>query len=161
MDPLSITASIIAIVGVSGQAAGVIRQLATVRGAPDLVLALNNEITDLHLLITALRDAFQRQRVTVLPPSVTGSGYHASVTSSLQQALDKAQELEALHDRLKLIAPDASGLLKLSSVKWVREKSKVRRMRDDLKTVRLQLVGVLGILNLYAKRVSWILLDAP
>ena len=149
MDPLFVTASVIAIVGVSGQAAEAIRKLAAVRSAPDLVLALNNEITDLHLVISAIQDAFQRQRVTTLPTSVTGSGYHTSIASSLQQALDKVQELQALHVRLKPITPNASGVLKLSSVRWVRVQSRVRQMRDDLKTVRLQLVGALGMLSLY------------
>ena len=152
MDPLSFTASIIAIVGVSGQAAGAIRKLASIRGAPDIVLALNNEITDLHLVVTALRDAFQRQRVIALPPSVTGSGYHVSITSSLQQALDKVQELEALYDRLKPRTANATGSPKPNTVRWLREQSRVRQMLEDLKAVRLKLTGAVGMLNLYAER---------
>ena len=152
MDPLSLTASIIAILGVSGQVGGVIRKLASVRGAPDILRALNNEITDLRLVVTSIQDAFQRQRTTTLPPSVTGSGYHASITSSLQQALDKVHELEALYHRLRPITPNASGLLKLSPVRWAREQSKVLQLRDDLKIVRLQLLGALETLALYAKR---------
>ena len=145
MDPLSVTASIIAFVGVSGQASRAIRKLAAVRGAPDLVLALNNEITDLHLVITTLQDALQRQQLIAMP----SSGYYTSITHSLQQALDKVQELESLYSRLKPITPNASGILRLSSVKWLREQSKIRQMRDDLRTVELQLVGALGMLSLY------------
>ena len=160
MDPLSFTASIIAVVGVSGQAAGALRKLATVRGASDIILALNNEITDLHLVVTAIRDALQRQQVITLSPSVTGSGYHASITSSLQQAWDKLQELEALYSRLKPITSSTSAPPKLSKVAWLREQSKVRQMLDDLRTVRLKLSGALGMLNLYAQRISSMAADA-
>ena len=154
MDPLSFTASIIAIIGVSGQVAGAIRKLATARGAPDIVLALNNEITDLHLVVAATQDAFQRQQTISLPLPLTASGYHASIASSLHQILDKVQELEALYDRVKPVTSSASRSLKLNKVLWfrlLREQSKVRRMLDDLKTVRLKLTGALRILNLYAK----------
>ena len=47
MDPLSLTASIVAIIGVGGQAAKAIKKLASVRGAPASILALHNELSDL------------------------------------------------------------------------------------------------------------------
>ena len=154
MDPLSLTASIIAVVGVGGQAAGAIRRIAAIAGSSDIVLALNNEITDLHRVVSAIQDALERQQSTVLPLSISETGYHQSVTTSLQQALDKTTELEALYSRLKpdpsnACSPRSSG--KFRKLAWLREQSNIRQMLDDLKSVRLKLAGALGILNLYAK----------
>ena len=147
MDPLSITASFIAIVGVSGHAAGAIRKLAAIKEAPDIALALSNEISDLHLVITAVRDALQRQRAITLPRSAVGS--HTSVTSLLQNALDKAQEMEALYNSLTTGLPRASDPLKFSTIRWLRRQSKVRKMLEDLKAIRLKLSGAVEILTLY------------
>ena len=154
MDHLSLTASIIAIIGVSGQATTAIRKIAAVKDAPNLVLALNNEITDLYLVVDAIQRAFRRSQDTALSPSVIGSSYHDSVTSSLQSTWEKVQELEEVYNRLKPIAPCASGSLKFNKVVWLREQSKVRRMLDELKIVRLKLAGTLEIMNLYATLLS-------
>ena len=58
MDPILITANIIIIVGVRGQAAKAVRKLTSLKGAPDLVFALNNKISDLYLVILAIQDVF-------------------------------------------------------------------------------------------------------
>ena len=58
MDPLSLTASILTVLGVSGQAAKALKKLASLKGAPTVVLRLNNELSDLHLLTVAIQDIF-------------------------------------------------------------------------------------------------------
>lgn len=47
MDPLSETASIIAIIQDSGAVGKGLKQIVTLRSAPDILLALNNEAADL------------------------------------------------------------------------------------------------------------------
>ena len=151
MDPLSLTASIIAVVGVSGKAAEAIHKIAVLRGVPDIVLALNNEITDLHLVVSAIQDVLQRQHNANLPPSLSRSRYIASVTSSLQQAIEKVNELEALYNRLKPFISSASSSIKFNKITWLREQPKIRQTLDNLKAVRLKMVGALEILNLYVE----------
>ena len=153
MDLLSLTASIIAIVGLSGYATRAIRRLAAIRGAPDIVLALSNEITDLHLVVTAIQDAFKKQQAVMLAPASRSSS-DTSIMSSLRQALDKVQELEAMYNRIMPTARSASRSIKFSKLTWLRllrEQSKLRQMLDDLKTTRLKLGLALGTLTLYAE----------
>ena len=107
MDPLSITASIITIVGVGGQAAKAVRKLASLKGASDLVLALNNELSDLHLVVLTIQAIFLRQQNSDIPfPGYRASeaNLDISVINALTQANDKALELDTLYKRLSKTA---------------------------------------------------------
>ena len=146
MDPLSLTASIIAIVGVGGEVAKAVRKLASLKGAPDLILALNNEISDLHLVILAIRDIYLRQKASIIPASndvVTDN----TVVNTLTQANDKVLELKALHQRLSAWTTKSGDLSTLNKASWLREQKNVRKMQEDLRTVRLKLSTTLGMLN--------------
>ena len=150
MDPLSIIASTIAIIGAGGQAAKAIRKLASLKGAPDLILALNNEINDLHLVVVAIQDVFERQQTSGVPFPGNRAGeinVDTSITKSLTQAKDKVLELEALYKRLNISIPGSSAEFK--KIAWLREQKRVKKMHEDLKSVRLKLAGALGILNSY------------
>ena len=150
MDPLSLTASIIAIVGVGGQAAKAVRKLASLKEAPDLLLALNNEISDLSLVVSAIQDVFQRQQSSgVLFPNYRAGelSVDTSVTDTLRQAKEIVSKLEALYDRLNTSASGSSGSTTFNKVTWLREQKRVRQMQKDLRSIRLKLAVVLGILN--------------
>ncbi|MCJ1241448.1 hypothetical protein MMC14_009453 [Varicellaria rhodocarpa] len=98
MDPLSLTASIIAIFGVGGQIANTLRKLASSRGSSDLLIAINNELSDLHLVVLAIQDVLRKQQPIQ-------SSINASVTVSIRQAYGKVLELlQALHDRFATVA---------------------------------------------------------
>ena len=49
MDPLSISASIIAVIGTIRTVSQGLERLASLRHAPDQLLALTNEVSTLHL----------------------------------------------------------------------------------------------------------------
>ena len=150
MDPLSITASILTIVGVGGQAAKAVKRLASLKGAPDLVLALNNEISDLHLVVLAIQDVFQRQQTGGAPlpgNRVVVANVDASVTNSLRYANEKVVELESLHSQLTTNASRSSGSTTFNKTVWLREQKRVKKMQEDLRNVRLKLAGALSVLN--------------
>ena len=150
MDPLSITVSIIAIIGVGGQTAKTIKKLASIKGAPDSILALNNEISDIRLIIIAIQDVFEKQRTTGKPfPGYRASeaNVDASVISALEQANKKVLELEALHNRLIPLSSGLSGLATTDRITWLREQKKLKHMQEDLRTTRLKLATALGVLN--------------
>ena len=158
-EALSLVASIIAVVGAGGQLAKIVRKLASIKDAPDIVLALHNEITDLHLVVVAIEDVFQKQRTSGIPfPGNRAAEIHidANVTSSLRYAQDKTADLEALYHRL---APSASGspgssqidkkawlrIQKIVKTTWLRERMK--EVQKDLRSARIRLTTALGMLN--------------
>ena len=154
MDPLSLTASIIAVLGVGGQAAKGIGKLAATRGTPELVLALNNEISDLQVVVLAIQDIFDRQRSSGVPFPGQRAGdinIDASITSSLKQANDVVTDLEEFYTRLKVSTFGSPGTVTFAKTVWLREQRKIKRMKDDLKSVRLKLTMALGALNAYDK----------
>ena len=145
MDPLSLVASIVTIVGVGGEVAKAVRKLASLKGAPDLILALNNEISDLYLVILAIRDIFSRQRASIVPSSnnVTTDN---TVLGTLVQANEKVLELRALHQRLTARTTRLGDVDTLNKASWLREHKNVKKMQEDLRTVRLKLSTTLGII---------------
>ena len=149
MDPLSLTASIIAVIGTGGEVAKAIKKLASLKGAPNLVLALNNEISDLLLLVFAIQDVFQRQEASgVLSPDNAPAA--TAITSTLKQANDKVLELKVLHQRLAALMIGPAGFTVRHKASMLREQENVKKMQEDFRTVRMKLSTALGILN------SWV-----
>ena len=151
MDPISVTASAITLLAVGGKAAKVVKHLALLRTAPDVVLALNNELTDLRLVITAIEAVFKAQEASGTPSQ--GRRDHqtsaqASLVSSLKQVNEKALELEALYDKLcqKNWDPKSSSLGKIHRGIWLLEHRNIKRVQD-FRSLRLKLVAALGVLN--------------
>ena len=150
MDPLSLTASIIAIIGVGGQAAKTVKKLASIKGAPDAVLAPHNEISDIRLIILAIQDVFEKQRTTGIPfPGYRASEIYidASVISALEQANEKVLELEAMHDRLISFSFGHSGSTTMDKITWLRERKMLKLLQEGLRNARLKLAATLGVIN--------------
>lgn len=61
MDPLSVTAGIIAILGAGGVVGKRIKILTALKSAPDELLILNNEISDLQYVLNDVQDLLRRQ----------------------------------------------------------------------------------------------------
>ena len=148
MDPLSIVASIIAVVGVGGKAAKAVRRLAALRDAPDLMLALNNEISDLCLAAQAVQDILQEQLTSHQPmkPSVK-----TSITNSLQLANDQVGQLEAFYQRLLRSSPVTGVPIEVNKSMWLRERKHIKKLQHKFHNVRVNLWISLGLLISYVQ----------
>ena len=146
MDPLSLVASILISVGVGGAATDVIRKLALVEDAPAIVLSLNNEVSDLTLTLLAMQDILQKSQsdVSISGDKIWLAKAHERVSSSLHQAQDKVAKLVLLHDRLKRYTLEPTAFQRIS---WLCEQKKLKRMQEDLRSVRQRLVAALGMLS--------------
>lgn len=115
MDPLSFTASLLTVIGLGAQVARTVQRLVALKGAPGVLLALNNEISDLNLVIKAIDDLTCQR-----PDSLDEKVPH----NSLLRAKGILLKLEKLVE-YRLTVPDGDGGSKLDGLVWFRDQSKV------------------------------------
>ncbi|KAL9117432.1 MAG: hypothetical protein Q9187_006031 [Circinaria calcarea] len=133
MDPLSITAGIIAVLGAGGNVAGGLSKIRELKRAPDGLLQLNNEVTDLQLLVQATDELYrQHNETTAIQQEV--------VCNALERAKHTVLELEKLIG-YTLTKETAAGT-EVDRVNWFRYHVKVRDMRDTLRGVKSDLNAV-------------------
>ncbi|KAL9115573.1 MAG: hypothetical protein Q9187_007273 [Circinaria calcarea] len=144
MDPLSISVAVLTILGSGGSLASALRQV-TSKNAPDALLALNNEVSDLHLIVLEISQLFQEHHESTSAHLRTDR-LLTSLGLMLGRAKEKLLELESLV-QYKLTTPDGpSGEAKLNRLAWVREQKTVLDIREDIRSTRLSLGALVGIL---------------
>ena len=82
MDPLFITASVFPLLAAANQVAKGLDKLASIQGAPAAVLALNNEVSDLRLVLCEAEPLLQKHLHTAVSPLTGGR--------TLQYSIDRA-----------------------------------------------------------------------
>ena len=125
-----------------------LRSFASQKDAPDFILLLNNELADLHLVVLAIRNIYQKQQVHDRLYRAHNAPVDNSIASALTQAQQTASELQALYDRM-ITASGQGEVAKFKTKSWLLESRKVKKVLEDLRNARLKLAAVLGILNSY------------
>lgn len=141
MDPLSVTAGIVAVVGAASSVGRTLGKLASLRGAPNAIRALNNEIEDLRLILQEI-DTLLRRDIDSSGPSF----HHQSLSGSLQRAKEKLLELEGILE-YQIMTVDDHGNATVNRFGWARQQTTIQRIQGDLRSIRLDLVAALGLLN--------------
>ena len=139
MDPLSITVSIVALIGAAQQVAVGLNKLASLRGAPAAVLALNNELSDLRLVLSEAEPLLLKHGRATAASTVAND---TRLKPSIEGARAKLVELESIiQNRLmtRLGAIDRLG--------WLKEQDKIRKALKDLRIVRLNITAMLGVVT--------------
>ena len=143
MDPLSVTASIIALFQAGGTVSKGLKKIANLRNAPDILLALNNEVADLHSLVENIDDVLRQHRDnTGLEPIVC-----------LCRALDRAKrtllKLENVlaYKLTSIKSKDRESHPVLDRSSWLRLESSVQRLKDEIREDKLSLLSALSVLT--------------
>ena len=134
MDPLSLGASVIAIVGVTGKVIKGIRSLKALRDAPRELDDLLDEVSQFETIIRAVQNASQD----------TGSDLKGLIETA-QRILT---ELESLIEH-KLTEVGTSK--KVDRWQWIRSPKDVKRLRGRLQDVTGNLVALLGVNSRYVR----------
>ncbi|KAF3115005.1 hypothetical protein TWF706_007136 [Orbilia oligospora] len=144
MDPLSVTASIIAIVTAAVQVSNGLAKLIALRGAPEIVMALQNEVSDLRLVVHSCESTLnkhvtlggQQGNVWGLPPELIG----------VKNLLDRAtNELEDICQVVETKLVDSNG--KFSKIGYLKEQSKLIKAKDGLRDIRMKIADGIGLMN--------------
>lgn len=139
MDPLSVTASIVAIVGAGSSLASGLRSIYALKDAPDELLQLNEELFHVQLLVSAIQESCRQRGDRVSAEDQCDK----LIFMTLKRSRDKVLDVE------KLIAYDLTKVTangdKLDKAAWLRAPSKVRRAKERLLEVRIALTGILNV----------------
>lgn len=137
-DPLSLAASIIAVIGAADSAGKGIVKLASLRGVPDIVLALNNEISELRLMLTELE-------TLLYGPSLTQTSrvhLNSSILPNVLRAKDKLDALQTVTAQ-RLQKPDGT----VNRTAWLRVERQVHEIQSSLRDSRQNINVALSIVN--------------
>ena len=137
------TASIIALFQAGGTVSKGLKKIANLRNAPDILLALNNEVADLHVLLGNIDDVLRHHREIIgLEPIV-----------SLCRALDRAKrtllELENVlaYKLTSIRCKDGESHQVLDRSSWLRLESRVQRLKDEIREDKVSLLSELSVLT--------------
>ena len=141
-DPLSITASIIAVVGAAEGVTKTLAKIKSIRNAPDELLALINEVSDLKLIISDIQNHIVIQRAQIPQTELQ------NISTLIKRAKDKLLELDQLI-QYRLVKPE-SDQIKVSRREWLRAKAVIERFRQDLRDIRLNIITQMAVINSWA-----------
>ncbi|KKF92403.1 Serine/threonine-protein phosphatase 6 regulatory ankyrin repeat subunit B [Ceratocystis platani] len=128
MDPLSFTASIIAVVGLAGSVVKGLNDLAgAFRDAPGEILALNNEVADLQAILSDASQ-FARPRSSC-PPDISPS--FSSLIGHLASVQENLSQLEDLLDKCV-----TNGSKLTIQTRWVRKRHRAKTIQTALRSAR-------------------------
>ena len=142
MDILSAVSSVITLLGAGGTIVQGLERLSSLREAPNTVLSLNNEVSDFRVAILELLSLLQQDSVR----SSISPAYNNNLDSVVRRARDKLVELECLIE-YRLLAPTSGTEIRLNKTAWILERYKVKRIQEDIRSIRINLITMLGILN--------------
>lgn len=145
MDPLSLTAGIIAVVGAGSTIGKGLKKVVAARHMPDIVLALNNEVSDLRYVVHDLNDLLQQQDQVAYENRRPLPG-HASLSSALEHVKETLLALESLIAYELTTVDSTNGHTKIDWSSWLRAEPKVQKIKDDIHIDRVRLSSALSFL---------------
>lgn len=133
MDPLSLAASIIAVIGAVNRVASGLQRIIALKNVPAVLLALNNEISDLRLVLGQIE--------SFVP---TGSSSEGAQSLLHNITLVKAKMLELEHIVSSRLVTKNGGLNRAS---WLFLQDKVDGIRQDIRYSRVNISNGLHVLT--------------
>ena len=142
-DPLSITASIIAVVGAAEGVTKTISKISNLRNAPNQVLALINEVSDLRIILGDIHSYIientQRSQISQKRLQHT--------TIFVDRAREKLLQLDELI-QYRLTKPESvPNQIKISRREWAGARATIERFQQDLRDIRLNIIAQMTVVN--------------
>lgn len=140
-EPVSLVASVLTIATAAGQIGRAISRLRHFGEVPSQVFVLKNEVTDLEVVLHQVRCALEQK---IWAPN--------NGRASLEDILSRAKfQLAGLADALERVANTLeAGKVKIISRNplWWKWKTLFQSFRDDIRTIKENLIVLLGASNL-------------
>ena len=126
-DPLSAAASILTLLGAGGAVGKFLKKVVALKHAPDILLALNNDIVDLQRVVQGVEELRQQHS------QMTDKASLDHVCESLGKVKKTLSILEYLVSyELTVVERDGSHL-RLDRSAWLRVENRIRRLREEIR----------------------------
>lgn len=132
MDPLSVTAGIIAVLGTGGVVVKRVKSLLALEYAPDELLSLNNEISDLQSVLHDVQDLLVR------PSDDHGAPVPLALTKALQRSRETVLALEKLIAYDLTVIDSRSKKPRVDKSRWLRAVKNLKTYKDSIRHNRLE-----------------------
>lgn len=145
MDPLSISAAIVTLMGAANHVAIGLNKLSSLKGASAAILQLNDEVSDLHLILQETEPLLLRHKQAASPglaTKVTASVDEPLLLLSMERARNNLTDVESLiQNRLmnRMGAIDKLG--------WLMDQDKVRQAKENIRRTKLDITAALGVVS--------------
>ena len=143
-DPLSLAASIITVVGVADTIGKTLSKIKVLHHAPEELLALNNEISDLKVVLSIVESCINTEH-----PDTVAISQHLleNMSTLLERAKDRLLQLDQqIHYRF-LKSGSLESNYKVFRLEWVKAKTTVENHRQALRDARQNLITQLTLIN--------------
>ena len=142
MDPLSITASIIAIVGAAASTARAFQELRRLcHTLPGRLHALSNEVSDLELVLRQVATVVEKR---IGDPALNDQEQH--IRHLLGEAGSKLSELRTIVEAFTHVAK-TTKIRFSQAYAWRKNQPRLQLLQEDIKTVKCSLNIMLGASN--------------
>ncbi|KAK3167756.1 hypothetical protein OEA41_010885 [Lepraria neglecta] len=140
-DPLSVTGSILALLEGGGAIGKVLKKVITLKRAPDIFLALNNEIAELHNIIHTFDELLQEQS------DVCSGIASGRICESLEKVKRTLLEFERLVSYELTVVEGHDARLRLDKSIWLRVEPRVGALKDRVRADKADLNLELSLLT--------------
>ncbi|KAL9097281.1 MAG: hypothetical protein Q9165_000708 [Trypethelium subeluteriae] len=145
MDPLSITASLIAVSGALGTSVKALQKVASLRHAPSELLSLHNEVNSLRNFLRIVNQAFRDGEHLQLPLETTeGLETVKSTLESHVQELDNLSQYRLKRSEVL----NKNGTPKVARLAWLRMGKDIACLQRKIRDSRLDLQSMFSVLSL-------------
>ena len=143
-DPLSITASIIAILGVTDRVGKALAKIKIANDSPDEILALINEVSDFKVV---LYDTERHFRNSAQTSDAATADLYSHLSDLINRAKKPLLQLEQMTEYQFKKPETHDGHFKVSRIEWLRAKLVVGRLRQTLRDTRQNIQSHLALIN--------------
>ncbi|KAH8645547.1 ankyrin repeat-containing domain protein [Tricladium varicosporioides] len=141
MDPLSITASVIAVATLAAKVTVTISKMRAIYELPGRLHAINNEVADLEVVLRQISTITTERKALQQLPAPTCSD--DALPNLLSRADDKLRKLKQILERLLKSCVGGGKFVARAKV-WCIEKSKLHDLQDELHVIKASLNVMLG-----------------
>ena len=143
-DPLSLVVSIITLNTATQGIGKTLSKAKLLRNAPDELLALNNEVSDLTIALQSIESCISTNNASgaIIPQNT-----FEHISSLISRAKDRLSQLEQLIHYQFLKSGSLDGDYKVFRLQWVKASKIVESHRQALRDIRQNIVMQMLVIN--------------